>query len=220
MVSSSRLVVVAVLMIFTLAVSSSSQTTPEKAATASISGKVKIKDKAVAGVVVFAEDQNQRGRRQRSNYRATTDQEGNYRITNVTAGTYSIRPVAPSFALEDYSMNKAVVISEGETVEDINFSLVPGGVITGRVSDPDGKPLVEESVNVMPIDPATVVGMQLDGNLHTDDRGIYRVWIAPGEIQSVCGPERIAPGRAKLFSSSDFLSFRDRRCEGDSDRSD
>lgn len=205
MVSSSRLVVVAVLMIFTLAVSSSSQTTPEKAVTASISGKVKIKDKAVAGVVVFAEDQNQRGRRQRSNYRATTDQEGNYRITNVTAGTYSIRPVAPSFALEDYSMNKAVVISEGETVEDINFSLVPGGVITGRVSDPDGKPLVEESVNVMPIDPATVVGMQLDGNLHTDDRGIYRVFgLHPGKYKVSVGQNESLPGERNSFHRQTF----------------
>src|SRR6185503_10769978 len=97
------------------------QTTPEKSATASISGKVNIKDKAVAGVIVLAEEQNSRGYRQRSNYRGTTDQNGNYRITNVRAGTYSIRPVAPSFALEDYVTNNEVVISEGETVEDINF---------------------------------------------------------------------------------------------------
>src|SRR6185369_3383888 len=133
---SSRLVVAAVLMIFGATVSSSSQTTSEKATTASISGKVRIKDKAVAGVVVFAEEQNSRGWRQRSNYRGTTDQEGNYRITNVRAGTYAIRPVAPSLAREDYVTNNVVVINEGETVEDINFSLVPGGVITGKISDP------------------------------------------------------------------------------------
>src|SRR6185369_376712 len=133
MVSSSRLVIAAVLLTISAAVSSS-QTTSEKGATASISGKVKIKDKAVAGVIVFAEEQNSRGWRSRSNYRGATDQDGNYRITNVRAGTYAIRPVAPSFALEDYVTNNEVVISEGETVEDINFSMIPGGVITGRIS--------------------------------------------------------------------------------------
>ena len=74
MVSSSRVIVAAVLLIISAAVSSSSQTTPEKSATASISGYVKIKDKAVAGVTVFAEEQNPRVWRQRSIFRGTTDQ--------------------------------------------------------------------------------------------------------------------------------------------------
>ncbi|HYV10988.1 MAG TPA: carboxypeptidase-like regulatory domain-containing protein [Pyrinomonadaceae bacterium] len=202
---SSRLVVAAVLMIFNAAVSSSSQTTSEKAATASISGKVRIKDKAVAGVVVFAEEQNSRGWRQRSNYRGTTDQEGNYRITNVRAGTYAIRPVAPSLAREDYVTNNVVVINEGETVEDINFSLVPGGVITGKISDPDGKPLVEESVNIVPIDPATYVGMQFEGNLHTDDRGIYRAFgLYPGKYKVSVGQNESLPGERGSFHRQTF----------------
>lgn len=205
MVSSSRLVVATVLMIFSAAVSSSSQTTPEKGATASISGKVRIKDKVVAGVIVFAEDQHFRGRRQTSNYRGTTDQDGNYRITNVRAGTYSIRPVAPSFALQDYVANNAVVISEGETVEDINFSMIPGGVITGKISDPDGKPLVEEYVNIMPIDPATFVGMRFEGNLHTDDRGIYRAFgLHPGKYKVSVGENESLPGERSSFHRQTF----------------
>jgi len=106
MVSSSRLVVAVVLMIFSAAVSSWSQTTPEKGATATISGKVKLKDKAVAGVVVFAEEQNPRGWRPGSKYRATTDQSGVYKLTNVPAGTYLIKPSTPAFALEDYAASK------------------------------------------------------------------------------------------------------------------
>ena len=96
-----RLVVAAVLLIFSTAVSASSQTAPEKAASASISGKVTIKGKGVAGVTVFAMNQNS-GRGQRSNYHTTTDQTGNYKITNVGAGTYWIRPFAPSFALDEW----------------------------------------------------------------------------------------------------------------------
>jgi len=205
MVSSSRLVVATVLLTISAAVTSSSQTTPEKGATASISGKVRIKDKAVAGVIVFAEEQHSRGWRSRSNYRGATDQDGNYRITNVRAGTYTIRPVAPSFALEDYVTNNEVVISEGETVEDINFSMVPGGVITGKISDPDGKPLVDEYVNVVPVDPAAFVSMRFEGNLHTDDRGIYRAFgLHPGKYKVFVGQTESLPGERGSFHRQTF----------------
>jgi len=202
---SSRLAVAAALLTISAAVSSSSQTTPEKGATASISGKVKIRDKAVAGVIVFAEEQHSRGWRSRSNYRGATDQDGNYRITNVRAGTYTIRPVAPSFALEDYVTNNEVVISEGETVEDINFSMIPGGVITGKILDPDGKPLVEEYVNVVPVDPASFVSMRFEGNLHTDDRGIYRAFgLHPGKYKVFVGRTESLGGERGSYHRQTF----------------
>ncbi len=205
MVSSSRLVFAAVLLTITAAVSSPSQTTPEKGATASISGKVKIKDKALAGVIVFAEEQNSRGLRPRSNYRGATDQEGNYRITNVRAGTYTIRPVAPSFALEDYVTNNEVVISEGETVEDINFSMIPGGVITGKISDPDGKPLIDEYVSVVPVDDGSYTSMRFQDYIHTDDRGIYRAFgLHPAKYKVFVGQTESLPGERGSYHRQTF----------------
>ena len=205
MVSSARLIVAAVFLILSAAVSSLSQTTSEKTATGSISGKVRIKDKAVAGVIVFAEEQHSRGWRSRSNYRGATDQDGNYRITNVRAGTYTIRPVAPSFALEDYVTNNEVVISEGETVEDINFSMIPGGVITGKISDPDGKPLVEEYVTIVPVDPVSFVTARYQEMLHTDDRGIYRAFgLHPGKYKVFVGQNESLPGERGTFHRQTF----------------
>jgi hypothetical protein len=145
----------------------------ERNGTASVTGKVTVKNKGVAGVVVFAEVQNPRVWT-RSNYRGTTDQIGNYRITNLPAGTFAIRPVAPSFAVEDEVRSTSVVISECENVENINFSIVPGGVITGKITDADGKPLIEQYVRILPID-----AVDGDGRwepLRTDDRGIYRAF--------------------------------------------
>lgn len=194
---SSRLVVAAVVLICTAAVSSSSQTTPDKTATASISGKVKIKDKVVAGIIVFAREQNSGGWSKLKYYRTTTDQNGKYRITNVSAGTYTIRPIAPALALEDYVTNNAVVVNEGETVEDINFSMVPGGVITGKITDADGKPLIEELVNVMPNDTAFVSG-EHEGSLRTDDRGIYRAFgLQPGKYRVFVGQNESVSGSAR-----------------------
>ena len=193
MISSARLAVVSVLLILSVAVCSSAQTTPEKSGNASISGKVTIKGKGVAGIIVFAEEQSF-GRRINNNCRGTTDSTGSYRITNVSAGTYLIRPVAPSFALEDDATNNSVVVNEGETVEDINFSMVPGGVITGKITDADGKPVIEEYVNVLPISAAVVDGRWV-GHLRTDDRGIYRAFgLREGKYQVYVGQNESLPG--------------------------
>ena len=86
----------------------------EKTATGSVAGKVTVKDKGIAGVVVFAEEQNPRVWT-RTNYRATTDQIGNYRITNLPAATYVIKPMALAFALEDEERNNSVVVSACES---------------------------------------------------------------------------------------------------------
>lgn len=191
---SSRQAIASVLLIFAAAFSASSQTKTEKLANASVSGKVTLKNKAVAGVRVFAEEQNPRiGTR--SGYRATTDQNGNYRITNLPAGTYFIRPLAPSFTLEDEYTSNTIVVNESEAVEDINFALVPGGVITGRISDAEGRPLIEEPVTILPTDTAVVEGGVSGGDLRTDDRGIYRAFGLPaGKYKVSVGHNESLPG--------------------------
>lgn len=193
--STSRAIACAVL-IFSAVASSSSQTNSGKTATASISGKVTLKNKGVAGIVVLAHNQNATGL-DRSTYRATTDQTGSYRITNLPAGTYVITPIAPSLAVEDEMANNSVVVGEGETVEDINFRMVRGAVITGKVTDADGKPLIDEYIMVMAVDPA-VIFEQYGGEIRTDDRGIYRAFgLQPGKYKVSVGQEYTVHSNAR-----------------------
>ena len=162
------------LIIVSVVVCASAQTNPEKSASASITGKVTVKNKGVAGIAVIAEQQNARVWTGAS-YHGTTDQTGNYRITNVPAGTYSIKPLAPAFVLEDEFANNSFVVSEGENLEGIDFSMIPGGVITGRITDVDGKPLIEQHVSLLPIGATSMNGRWVS-DLRTDDRGIYRAF--------------------------------------------
>jgi protocatechuate 3,4-dioxygenase beta subunit len=196
------------LIIFAAVVLASSQTNPEKTATASVSGKVTIKNKGVAGIVVYAEQENSRGYTN-SNSRATTDQNGNYRIANLPAATYTIRPIAPSFVLEQESTdNNSVVVSEGENVEGINFSMVPGAVITGRITDADGKPLIEQRVLLIPIGATKFDGRSFD--VRTDDRGIYRAFglragkykVSVGQNESLPIPGDAGPYYRQTFYPS------------------
>ena len=80
--------------------------------------------------------------------KATTDHDGFYRIANVPPGSYEVAPSAPAFrATSDNQRAKTVVVGEDENVEGINFSLVRGGVITGKVTDADGRPVILQQVN-------------------------------------------------------------------------
>jgi hypothetical protein len=81
------------------------------------------------------------------------------------------------------------MVGEGETVEDINFALVPGGVITGKITDSDGQPLIEESVQVARVDGQMEHIRFFRGRwIHTDDRGVYRAFgLRPGKYKVSAG---------------------------------
>src|SRR6476619_589821 len=177
------------LLVLGTAVCIKAQTATPKASSASISGKVTIKGKPAVGVTVLANDALGGGNPMMARYRAKTDQTGSYRITNLPAGTYEISSITP--ALVPVNQSDSVVISEGEEVEDVNLSLVPGGVITGKITDSEGDPVIGERVSIMPTDEQlpSRFGRSLLTRLYssdnsTDDRGVYRAFgLPPGKYK-------------------------------------
>jgi protocatechuate 3,4-dioxygenase beta subunit len=171
----------------------STTTQATKVPLGSISGRVTIKDKGVPGVAI--------GLRKGDIYtpfegfqRATTDQDGFYRISNLAPGNYSITICAPAFVIPDgwgAGKQKGVLVGEGENVEGINFALVRGGVITGRVTDADGRPVIDQQVNVYPaqfFEQRVQRTIYAVGSVQTDDRGIYRVFgLAAGRYKVAVG---------------------------------
>ena len=144
----------------------------------SISGRVTIKDRGVPGIAI--------GWRKGDVYtpfepyqKTTTDQDGFYRISNLAPGSYSLMAAAPAYVVSDTGRQKGVLVGEDENVEGINFSLVRGGVITGRVTDADGRPVIEQQVNFYQAEMyEQKVQRQIyaAGSVQTDDRGIYRLF--------------------------------------------
>ena len=157
----------------------------------SVSGRVTIKNKPAPGVVVGL-----RKGALESSYdpfdRATTDADGIYRITNVPAGSYMVTIAAPAYVPSNSEDRKSVVVGDDENVDGINFSLVRGGVITGKVTDADGRPVMLHQIeiyNVGEMDrraPPVMPYPRMTGQ--TDDRGIYRIFgIAPGSYKVAAG---------------------------------
>ena len=136
--------------LFTCCFTGHSQTTAtSKSSPNTIKGTVSLKGKGVAGIVVNAVPTNGVEQR-RPQYRGVTDHEGKYTITNIPSGTFQFTPELLDYASADQS-GQTLLLTEGETVEDIDFELTRGAVITGKVTAA-GKPLIEQNVIVQRID--------------------------------------------------------------------
>jgi len=117
--------------------------------------------------------------------RARTDLDGRFHITDIASGTYRVRILLPAYVNVDLGAGSdiSVMVPSGSEVSGVDFSLVRGGVITGRITDQRGAPLQRQSVNLYSIDDEGHV-RRIYGHLtgaDTDDRGVYRIYgLAPG----------------------------------------
>ena len=113
--------------------------------------------------------------------RTTTAPDGSFRLTDVPAGRVLLLAdpcaatanVAPQWYRGQlvYDNAQAVVVPDGGEVPGIDFDLVPGGSITGRVTTAEGEPLAGACVS------SETVGTTefLPRTTHTDADGRYRL---------------------------------------------
>lgn len=184
MVSSTRQALAGLLVIFGVVVVAYAQTTPVKEPTSTVSGRITIKDKPAPAVAVGLRVHDE-SRPQPITLRGVTDLNGEYRITNVPAGTYLIAVSAPAFVFpDDFPGNKTLIVNKGETIDNLDFTLLRGGVITGKVTDAEGRPLIQQQVQILSENPRS----GYFSNIQTDDRGIYRAFgLAPGRYKVSAG---------------------------------
>jgi uncharacterized GH25 family protein len=157
---------------------------------ASVSGRVTIKGEPAKGIKVFLQPQRttESGTNE-TTMSAKTNENGYFRITGLPAGRYTPISLTPGYIMPkgrtDYTMARGAEfdIAEGEVIENLDIELIPGGVITGRVTDSNGRPLVEEQVQLWYIYKNGTLQewstRLLRRMLTTDDRGVYRVFGLP-----------------------------------------
>ena len=158
--------------------------------TGTITGRVTLDGKPAQGVIVIAtiSTSNQAAMVERmlkpSAYpKATTDSDGRYRLEGVPAGTHYVTPSAPS--LVSFGADKLetqVTLTADAVVERIDFSLTRGGVISGKITDTEGRPVIAALVSLKPVGTnysADFYSMSRDRMFFTDDRGIYRIFGLP-----------------------------------------
>lgn len=165
--------------------------------TSSISGKVTVRGTGVPGITVGAVAYGSNMRGGKTSFGSVTDSQGNYRISDLPAATYDVAPAAPQYVLASLNMRrKQVIVEEGEALDGVDFLLVRGGVITGKVTNADGQPMLEQHIHVAKVeDRQRPSELPLSLNMamyQTDDRGVYRVFgLPPGKYKVAAGlPER------------------------------
>lgn len=182
-----RSLIVAIAILATSSWTARGQTPEAKPkGTGSISGHVTLGDKPAPGVMVaaFADNINRRPTAQ-----AATDNDGRYVLSGLGPAQYSVTAMVPAFVLTGGSVfgpDKTIALSMNETVESVDFKLVRGSVITGRVTDADNRPVMEERVDLLMVDEnGNAANRQPQRSLYnyqmntTDDRGIYRLYGVP-----------------------------------------
>ncbi len=108
-----------------------------------------------------------------------TDDEGNFSIDGLKAGSYRLYANSPGLITPDFSSE----IPSHHPGESATLSLVKGGVITGRVTDSLGAPVIAAPIQITRIH--DLQGRRTKDNLwfaqrrKTDDKGNYRVYGLP-----------------------------------------
>lgn len=94
-------------------------------------------------------------------------------------------------------LGKVINITAGESVEGMDIALTRGAAITGRVSDADGQPLIQENVRLVAVNEQggkAQVYLPYGFMSTTDDRGVYRLFgVPPGRYILSVGVDTNTP---------------------------
>lgn len=121
-----------------------------------------------------------------------TDAEGNFKVDGLRAAALQIQVSAPGYVQESAAVSVAAAEPDGpvEAVtqtyyrigDDVTIWMVKGGVITGRVLNLAGDPVIGVRVIAQPANPASLAAvptLMASNEAQTDDRGIYRIFGLP-----------------------------------------
>jgi len=155
----------------------------------SISGRVMLGGNPAPGLMVGAQrnDPNAPTSSSEPAAKATTNQDGRYQITGLAPGRYRVMSLSTVYVVPGDGpiaslSGRTVTLNENDQADNIDFSVVRGAVITGKVLDGDGRPLIGERVTVTVIDDQgrkrPTQSMDFTMN-EIDDRGVYRVFGLP-----------------------------------------
>lgn len=177
------------------------QQSKQAPATGSVSGRITVNGKPAQNVKVISRSWEGGFTNDEPKASDVTDADGRFQLTPLPDGTYRIMASAPAYYSErsgfqpDFGI--LVTVEKGEAVEAINISLKRGGVITGRVTDQSGHPLIRERIQLEPVDENKQRQRNnwLGGSnfwvYQTDDRGIYRLYgLPPGRYVVSAGVEK------------------------------
>ncbi len=128
----------------------------------------------------------------------TSDRDGRFVLKDITPGRYHFSAIHTGFVTQSYQAKGAddgavLSLRPGERVIDVLFRMMVSGVVTGRVTNEDGEPMIgaqvfalqrpsEEELEDEGASASRKWRLQAVASARTDDRGQYRLFgLTPGE---------------------------------------
>lgn len=122
-----------------------------------------------------------------SRQQATSDQEGHFSITGLAPGKYRAFIQARGYIPKVFGSNNqpssgsAISMEAGQHLTGLSFELKKMGVISGRVVNSEGEPMVRCAVQALQVNRRRTQPRGMS-NAETDDRGEFRVFdLMPGD---------------------------------------
>ncbi|MGA2738946.1 MAG: carboxypeptidase regulatory-like domain-containing protein [Bryobacteraceae bacterium] len=125
---------------------------------------------------------------QQINYSTTTDASGKFAMKDIEPGQYHLSANGNGFVQAMYGARgpnrpgTTLSLDAGQYLKEVNLKLTPHGVVTGRIVDEDGDPVVRISVQAQSY--SRIDGRKQlvpSGSANTNDLGEYRIFgLAPG----------------------------------------
>jgi hypothetical protein len=118
-------------------------------------------------------------------YGAMSNSTGHFALSPIPHGGYGISLERRGFiqvvAKKGVGANAAMFLHPGEQVRDLILEMVPRSIISGRVLDENGDPVMGAFVAALPVSPEQVT--HSSPTITTNDRGEFRISVGPGKYR-------------------------------------
>ncbi len=181
-------------------------TTPEKPGTSTVSGKVTIEGKPAPNVTVLLTKNTNNEKELPTS--TNTDAGGSYKFEKIRAGRYTVGVTAEGFynpkKRNEWDSGTDLTITDNDVADEINFGLIRGAVVTGRLFDERGRSVIEQDVVLMK-QGADGKKQTIKCNDRSDDRGVYRCYgVEPGKYIVGAGSDP-KEGNLQMYQGRQYL---------------
>lgn len=144
---------------------------------------------------------------------ALSGAEGRFEFRDIDPGRYKLTVVGDGYVRREFTRDAdPLVLTAGQTLQDLVVRLTPAGTITGFVRSPSGRPLAGVPVRVLKRSYTSSGTPQFrpDASTRTNDRGEYRFfWLTPGRYSISAGT-----GANTLMTGAEFAIFEEQSTMG------
>ncbi len=112
----------------------------------------------------------------------TTNRKGNFTLSHLKSGMYTVKVLQNDRSKEWVNDSvKNIAVESEQTTQNVNLSLIEGGIVTGTIGDKEtGEPIEGQRVGARP---DGMMSYSESFSAYTDKAGFYQLRVIPGKLR-------------------------------------